>query len=354
MKIFKITCLFLALSMAVAAFSACSSESDKKNTDSTTTSVTTKAHLHLDPVKFPSEFDFEDSNSIVRLFDTCRELDGIKTTVLAKSKIIIMKGKINGKSFTLNINLSKSDGNTSPEQIVTCAKLFWHCYPVMYARFATDKTPTSVNLNFENEGYEVASASGNSVHIHDEWLKNNPTDYDCLTHEFSHVIQSGWDGNYVPTSGEDTYMIERFADYCRFLYAYNGGYYNDRGWELQTSETENSYVSGVRFWVWLDYTYSTKEIDIINNIQQAVNKKSYKRSDWESTGKAWDEIFKGTGALGKSLDELWEEYTASEICNLSSKSPRPGSLSPLLKHTQFRTAIHDRYPESYTYWKGEY
>lgn len=315
----------------------------------TVPSVTTKEpvpHVHMDG-KIPSEFDFADTASMEKYFDMCEIVDGIKVKVQGQAKQIYLTGTVLNEKFTLVVDLSKWAGNTTPEQIVTCAKLFWYCYPRMYMRFGktNPQTPTTVTLAVENEGYGIAEAGGNKVHIHDEWLLNNKQDFDCLTHEFAHIIQGGWQGNHVPSKGTDTYMIERFADYCRFLYSFQNGRLNDLGWELQTIDHESSYDKSVRFWVWLDYTYSTPEKDIIQCMAEkiALKDRNYTASKWEPKGSAWVEVFKGTGAEGKNILDLWEEYAADPMAKLSSKANRAGSLSPLLKSVPLRTALRERY-----------
>ena len=348
--------LLVSVLLAATLLSGCT-QSPETTTSPTTTAAPvvtpdTNEHLHLEEgTAFPDAFNLEDTETTEKLFDMCEILDGVNVKVRAKSKTINMAARVNGKKFVLNVDLSGSNGNTSPEQVVTCAKLFWYCYPQMYVRFAAKTTPTTVTLKFEDFGYEVASASGGEVHIHDKWLKNNPEDFDCLTHEFSHIMQGGWDGNYLPTSGEDTYMIERFADYCRYLYSFKRGYYNDMCWSLQTSKSENSYVSGVRFWVWLDYTYSTQEIDIIARMQKEITGKNYPRSDWENGGKAWDVIFEGTKAAGKDLNTLWDEYVADPMAEESNKPREQGGKSSLERTAPLRQSIRDRYPEADDYLK---
>lgn len=45
--------------------------------------------------------------------------------------------------------------------------------------------PTEVVLAIEDEGYPIAEAGGNFVHLHDKWLADNPKDYDCIAHELA-------------------------------------------------------------------------------------------------------------------------------------------------------------------------
>jgi hypothetical protein len=223
----------------------------------------------------------------------------------------------------------------------------------MYARFATAGTPRDVILLIEDFDYEIACAWENKVHIHDQWLMQCPLDFDCLTHEFAHTVQSEWEDGFMPANGEDTYMVERFADYCRFLYAFEDGRFNDLGWEVQTAKNEDSPFSGVRFWVWLDYTYSTPERDIIREMNQRIHVKAepYTTDAWLPDGSAWLEIFEGTGAEGKNLFTLWAEYSATEMANLSSAVEKEGEVSPLLQAVPLREAIRARYADARSYLK---
>ena len=359
MKRFHLLPILLSAALTASTLSACSSAEGSEQT-ALSAEVTTEApsatadpnaHLHPDPVVYPDAFDFNDTESIERLFDLCEVVDGVRVTVEKRAQQIRMRGEVNGKTFTLTVGLANAEGHTSPEQVVTCAKLFWYCYPQMYARFAVRSTPTAVTINFENSGYEVAGASGDRIHIHAQWLEKNPQDYDCLTHEPAHVIQGGWDGQYVPAYGDDTYMIERFADYCRYLYAYQRGYYNDMNRTLQTVQSEDTYYKSVRFWVWLDYTYSTDKVDIMNRIQQAVYQKTYNNDAWEPSGAAWAVIFADTNAAGKNLGALWEEFAATEIASETSKPREQGGVSSLLRLAPLRAAVRDRYPEADDYLK---
>ncbi|MBQ8382996.1 MAG: hypothetical protein IJX47_07325 [Clostridia bacterium] len=365
MKKTSLVSVLLSATLTASLLAGCSSSNGSEQTSAESTAATTEApvvttdpneHLHLDPVVYPDALDFNDTESIERIFDMCEVVDGVRITVEKRMKQIRMRAKINGETFTLNVNLSGAAGHTTPEQLATVAKLFWYCYPQMYARFAVRNTPTTVTIKFEDSGYEIASASGDEIHIHDQWLKNHPTDYDCLTHELAHIIQSGWDGNYCPAhtnddGSKDTYMIERFADYCRYLYAFKGGYYNDMVWEIQTVKTENTYYKSVRFYAWLDYTYSTQEIDIMQRLQKAVTSKTYGNDAWEPDGEAWQAMFEGTAAAGKSLTTLWDEFAASDIAGVTSKPREQGGKSTLLLKAPLRTAVRDRYPEADDYLK---
>ncbi len=239
-------------------------------------------------------------------------LGGTVKTVVGKQKIT-QTATINGTDFTFTIYLSRWAGKTKAKQIITCSRLFWQTYPRMYARFgAAGNSPTNVGLTIENQGYGIASAGGSEVHLHDQWLMNNPQDFDCLTHEFAHVIQNGWDGDYCEYSG----YIERFADACRYMYAFDDGKYNDSNWTLNTVSGENTRETSVRFLVWMDYFYSNEENDLILKFFTACRSKKYPANKWNE---AWAEIFDGTELQGKSIEEVWSMFESSEFAKLSAR-----------------------------------
>ena len=300
---------------------------------------------------YPDTLDFDKPETILPLFDMDEIADGIEKKVLPAEKQIYFSATINGTPFSLTVDLAGAEGHTKPWQIVIAAKLFWYCYPQMYARFATENSPKDVILLIENFDYEIACAWENKVHIHDQWLKKCPTDFDCLTHEFAHTVQSDWQDEFMPFFEDDSYMVERFADFCRYLYAFKDGKFNDTDWEIQTIESETNYHDSVRFWVWLDYTYSTPEVDIYKNINAQILSGKYTVADWAPDGIAYQDALKGTAAYGKDILTLWDEFAATEMAHLSSAVEKSGDVSPLLKAVPLRDAVRARYADSRTYLK---
>ena len=255
--------------------------------------------------------------------------DFVETSVGKSS--IKQVGTVNGQKYTLTIDLSKWAQKTSVNQIVTCSRLFWECYPRMYERFsAVSKCNTILTLAIENEGYAVATATPTRVHLHDEWLSKNPNDYDCLTHEFGHVAQNAWKRGYLEYDAD----IELFAEYCRYVYAFKNGMYNDDHWTLATPDKEGTREKSKRFLVWLDYTYSTEDNDVLLKYFAACKSNKYKQADWD---KAWAEIFKGTPLEGKNIDEVFDIYKTSEFAKLSTK--RSNGKVPLLEKYDVREKV---------------
>ena len=240
-----------------------------------------------------------------------------------KDKTIIEIGTVNGRRYSFTVDLTGWKGNTSADQIGELSRLFWQVYPALYERFGVlSNAPCDVILLIENSGYEIAEAWENKIHLHDMWLFNNPEDFDCITHELAHTVQNGWDGDRLEYSS----YIERFADYCRFIYCMDNGGYNDHGWTLQTVADEPDRESSVRFLVWLDYKISDGSRDFMKDYFLVCTKGEYASSDWK---KAWIKLFQGTAFEGKSIDDVWKEYAGSDFASLSSNAER-GETSELL------------------------
>ncbi|MBR1383026.1 MAG: hypothetical protein IJ555_04340 [Ruminococcus sp.] len=243
-------------------------------------------------------------------------------------------GSVNGTEYSLTIDLSKWAQFTTPEDMVQLSRLFWQSYPRMYQRFGDiTGAPCDVILVIENEGYEIAEAGGDLVHLHDRWLHDNPQDYDCIAHELGHIAQNGWlwDENFL----EYSQYIELFADLCRMEYPLDDGYYNDFVWTLQPVYGQDSRETSVRFLVWLDYMYSTEDIDVIRRFCDICYNDLYPAALWED---AWKDILKGTDADGKTIGELWDIYADSDFSYLLSYADK-GEKSELLQSYDIRGRV---------------
>ena len=252
--------------------------------------------------------------------------DFVTTTLTEKE--VKQVGTVDGVEYKLTIRLTRWTGKTTPAQIVVLSRLFWANYPKMYKRFGeAGESPKAITLDIENRGYGIAWNMGKLVHLHDAWLEKCPEDYDCITHELAHAIQNGWHGETL----EYDSFIERFADACRFLYAFNNGEFNDKDWQMQTLKREPTREDSVRFLVWFDYFYSTKDNDLLLNYFKVCRGEKYPKDNWKE---AWAEIFKGSALEGRDVDDIYAEYAASEFATLSTKAE--GGTSPLLSKYDVR------------------
>ena len=273
-----------------------------------------------------TRINIADKGISVEMFDAYLK-DFVKTHLTTKE--VKQVGTVDGVEYKLTIRLTRWAGRTTPEQIVVLSKLFWANYPKMYKRFGiAGEAPTEITLDIENKGYGIAWNMGKLVHLHDGWLEKCPEDYDCITHELAHAIQNGWDGDTLEYDG----FIERYADACRYLYAFNDGEFNDKDWEMQVLDREPTRADSVRFIVWFDYFYSTAENDLFLNYYKVCRSEKYPTANWKE---AWAEIFKGSALEGRDIDDIYAEYAASEFATLSTLR-RNGEESPLLQKYDVR------------------
>ncbi|MBR4628624.1 MAG: hypothetical protein IKO47_13195 [Ruminococcus sp.] len=293
-----------------------------------TKATTTAAELPTQE-QTSAETSTEDEGLLTRpMFSSA--LSGVDVSLNEDS--VIQTGNVRGTDYTLTIDLSNWEQNTTPTQLVELSRLFWQCYPRMYERYGDlSGAPTSVTLAVENTGYEIAESSGNFVHLHDMWLCSNTDDFDCITHELAHVVQYGWNGDNLEYSS----YIERFADCCRYEYALDNGAYNDVSWVLQTVDTESDRETSVRFLVWLDYNYTNAGTDIMRNYFRVCRNGGYSEDVWNI---AWSDIFAGTDLEGKTIDEVWDIYVNSDFAYLPSNAPF-GCASELRQKYDIRSKL---------------
>ena len=242
---------------------------------------------------------------------------------------------IDGIKYSLTIDLTKWDGYTNVEQFDAIEELFYEVYPQMYRRFGDYKSaPTDVTIAVENEGYEIASAVSKKsrIHLHDKYLDKHYDHYDVLTHELAHIIHGGFNRDNL----EFDKYTEVFADYCRYVYAYKNGRYNDKNWELPDANKQKTRATSIRFLVWLDMETSSSSRDIIRDFFEVCCDKNFKKEQW---GDRWKSFFKGTKFEGKTMDEVFEIYKKSEFAYYSSKAPNKDTKSELLQKTDVRNFI---------------
>ena len=324
-----LTALMLCFCVAFSGCASKPSETTSTSVTSGTTAATTESAVITSASESETSKEYPE-DSIVDPSVFSRLDKGV--TLEFKDKTVIQTGEVNGRKYSLTVDLNSWEGNTTPEQIGELSRLFWQAYPVMYERFGKlSEAPVDVVLLIEDHGYEVAESWENKVHIHDKWLYNNTEDFDCFTHELAHVIQHGWDGEKLEY---DSY-IERFADYCRFIYCLDNGAYNDHAWTLQTVADESSRKTSVRFLVWLDYKLSNADRDFMKDYFLICTKGTYASSKWKN---AWKKLFKWTEFEGRSIKDVWKEYAISDFASLSSNAS-PGETSELLAKYDLRRKL---------------
>ncbi|EWM54958.1 hypothetical protein [Ruminococcus flavefaciens] len=335
----KISVIITAAVMAAALFS-CSMAEDDDKVSGTGSVAEVSTESVTESSEAPSEISISTEDESIpsfRLPFKAEDFDGIidGLSVAVGGSDIIQKGTVDGMNYSITFQLGKWHRYTSNDQIVTLSKLFWQCYPKMYKRFGFVKgSPTDVSIAVEDDDYAISWTSGTHIHLNDRWLGENKTDFDCITHELVHVIQNGWDEAYLEYGA----YIERFADYCRFLYAMDNGYYNDACWDLWTPEVENNRETSVRFMVWLDYFYSTPDNDLMKKFFTVCSEYKYPAAEWDA---AWTEILSGSELEGHDIDDIWQMYTSSDFAKLKSEVRNEGEVSELLNAYDIRGKLTD-------------
>ena len=298
----------------------------------TTTTVTTSA---TEPVttaeSLPAEESIPDSRAFLsqELFADVGE--GVEVSI--DDDRIIETAVVGEQGFSLVFDLSRWENHTSPEDMVQLSRLFWQSYPRMYARFGEiTEAPYDVIIAISNHGSKAARTSGNIIRLHDQWLADNPGDYDCITRELGNIVRnsSSWDEEFLEYGS----YPDLFADLCRYEYPLDGGAFNDEVWALPTADVQNTRETSVRFLVWLDCIYSdyANGIDLIARFCDICSSGSYSFDQWEA---AWQDIFLDTPLEGKTADEVWKLYTESDFAKLDSQAEK-GKTSELLAKYDIR------------------
>ncbi len=270
--------------------------------------------------------------------DEAEAIDESNADDLVPGYIYIYHHTINGIQFKLVLDLSDWQKHTKAEDLLKIKELFYEVYPQMYDRFGGYKpSPTDVEIKVRNytndEDNPAAYTTKNQIYLNDKFLESNPMHYDCMTHELAHVIQNGWAGEKVEY-GMDS--IESFANYCRFVYAYKDGRYNDMVHEMKDAEAKNVRDKSTRFLVWLDQQALSSDRDIMRDYFELCSDGSYTKDNWD---KAWKRLFKGTKFEGKSIDKVWKMYLDSKFAYYSSKAADENSKSELIEKTDVRNYI---------------
>ena len=258
-----------------------------------------------------------------------------RSDVDESGKMLKTSKTIDGIKYSLTIDLTKWEGYTDVEQIDAIEDLYYEVYPQMYKRFGDcKKATTDVTIAIENEGYEIASANSKKsrIHLHDQYLDKHYDHYDVLTHELAHIVHGGFDRDNL----EFPKYTEIFADYCRYIYAYKDGRYNDKNWTLPDANSQKCRENSIRFLVWLDMETSSDHRDIIRDFFEVCCDKDFSKDKW---GDRWKSFFKGTKFEGKSMDEVWEIYKKSDFAYYSAKAPDKDTKSELLQKTNVRSFI---------------
>lgn len=193
----------------------------------------------------------------------------------------IKKGK-----FTLNFTCKSADFSEEINQKLI--NTFFEVYPTLVKTY-NKKSPKVVTFVIDPEYDGVAATSNDEVVFSVKYMSSHPNDIDVVTHEVMHIVQA-----YGEQSGMPGWVTEGIADYVRYAYGVNNA---GAGWRLpnfsEKHNYQNSYRITARFFAWLELNHK----GIILKLDQAGRDKTY------NEGAIWKKL------TGKTIDELWGEYT---------------------------------------------
>lgn len=201
-------------------------------------------------------------------------------TILAQEKEIITK---KGKTLIF----VSQDPDLNPAVKDGLIETYFKVYPKMAKDFnplAIDTIEVKIDTAYDG----VAYANHGKITISSAWLKKKPQDLDVITHETFHIVQA------YPNNSGPGWLTEGIADYARFKYGVN----NEKAeWSLTefsvNQNYENSYRITARFLYWLTQNYDKK---IVHKLDTNMRDKTYSAELWKEY-------------TGKTVDELWDEYS---------------------------------------------
>lgn len=167
------------------------------------------------------------------------------------------------------------------------------------------------------DGVAYTDVSQNLIVVSGAYLKANPEDYDCITHELVHVAQ-GYTKN-IPG-----WLVEGIADYGRDQFGVNN---RRAGWDLpivaSVWETyANGYTTAAGFLKWAEEKYNHNLVQILN---QLCKEYDYRGDFFQKT-------------TGYSVNQLWMQYKEEDpkhldklgqICSDLKFKSRDGKITKL-------------------------
>jgi hypothetical protein len=165
---------------------------------------------------------------------------------------------------------------------------FYKVYPEL-ANAYNKKTLKAVTMIIDTSYKGVAETANGIVTISSRWMHQRPEDIDVVTHEVMHIVQ-----DYGQSTGPG-WLTEGIADYARFKFGVNNPAAN---WSLPaykaTQNYDNSYRVTARFLAWLEKS----KPGIVKTFDGKMRDHTFTDDTWKQQ-------------TGKTLDELWKDYSAN-------------------------------------------
>ncbi|WP_146119048.1 basic secretory protein-like protein [Blastopirellula marina] len=145
--------------------------------------------------------------------------------------------------------------------------------------------PQEVRVVFKKDMDGVAYTVRNQITIAGDWVKQHPEDTGMVIHELAHVIQQ------YPRGGR-SWLVEGIADYVRF-YKYEPKT-RLRGINPERQSYREGYRTSAQFIAWLE----ENNPGFVQKVNEALRKGEYRNTMIREM-------------TGKSVDQLWTEFTES-------------------------------------------
>ena len=207
--------------------------------------------------------------------------------VLLSCIALAITGSIQAQKYTLSYE--SQDETLDPSIQKGIEKIFKKVYPKLVKDFKP-QSQKHVTIKIDTAYGGVAYAHRGAITISSAWLHKKPEDLDLVTHELMHLVQS------YPGGAGPGWLTEGIADYVRFKYALDN---EGAGWSLTpfspSQSYENSYRITARFLLWVSQNYDK---NLVEKLDEDLRTKTYTAETWEQY-------------TGKTVDQLWEAYTAN-------------------------------------------
>jgi hypothetical protein len=194
---------------------------------------------------------------------------------------------IKKKGYTLTFTNYDAALDTPEQQRLI--NVFFTVYPEL-AQTYNHATLKEVKMVIDTTYKGVAETDNGKVTISSAWLHKRPEDIDVVTHEVMHIVQ-----DYGESVGPG-WLTEGIADYARYKFGVNN---TAAKWKLPdfkaTQNYDNAYRITARFLVWIEEKIKPGLVKDFNN---QLRKHTYTDDSWKK-------------ATGKTVNELWKEYTAN-------------------------------------------
>jgi hypothetical protein len=195
----------------------------------------------------------------------------------------------NQKGYQLTFTNYDATLDTAEQQRLV--NTFFIVYPEL-AKTYNKKALKEVKMVIDTTYKGVAETDNGKVTISSEWLHKRPEDIDVVTHEVMHIVQ-----DYGESTGPG-WLTEGIADYARYKFGVNNP---AAKWALPAYKSTQKYTDAyrvtARFLVWIAEKVKP---GIVKDFNKQLQLHTFTDNSWKT-------------ATGKTLDELWVEYSANPV-----------------------------------------